>query len=257
MNIRTRLLRRTGLTATEDTASGKSSPLGVLILADDPIVRAGLSAVLDQKGVLTWADCISHLDTATLSSWDYVLIWLSRNGSPDRYAAIDTLTQIPPAVAAAVPLVAVNPVPVSPMVRLRLAEAGVRYLAPQSWCVEDLESMVDCLRRGDIPISYHLPTPLALRQELSLSLEGALEPLLRAAKELPPKAWTGATALQHLGISRAQVQVLRRLALETAGIPAPHFTTYSSALRSAPTMPSWPSVRSVVRSAFDVHQEVG
>lgn len=227
-------------------------PLGVLILADDPIVRAGLGAVLDQKGILTWSDPIQDVDHRTLSSWDYVIVWLSRKGYPDRYSAISAVGEIALSITATVPLIAISAQPVGALIRLRLAEAGVRYLLPQAWCVENLDLLLDCLERGDIPLDYHLPTPLALRQGLSLSLEGSLEPLMSAARGLPEKVWNGSTALQHLPMTRAQVHTFRRMAHEVAGVPAPHFSTYASSLRGAPTLPAWVTVRAVIREAFGI-----
>lgn len=227
-------------------------PLGILILANDPIVRAGLTAVLGQKGILSWADPIDDVDYRTLSSWDYVIVWLSRRGHPDRYSAISRLGEIPANIAATVPLLAVNAQPTGAFIRLRLAEAGVRYLLPQAWCVENLDLLLDCLERGDIPLDYHLPTPLALRQRLSLSLEGSLEPLMKAARALPEEVWDGSTALQHLPLTRARVQAFRRMAHEISGVPAPRFSTYASSLRGAPTLPSWGTVQSVVREAFGI-----
>jgi hypothetical protein len=150
--------------------------------------------------------------------------------------------------------VAVAHAGVGPFVRLRLAEAGVRYLVPDAWLADHLDSLADRIRAADIPIRYHLETPLAIRQSLGLSLAGELAPLVDAALAVPAEVWTSGAALDRLPLSRADVRRLRSLALHAAGVPAPDFSRYASSLRAAPTTPEWVTVRTIVRAALEIEE---
>lgn len=234
-------------------AAGVATRTAALVVSDDPIFRAGVRSVLADHGILCWADRVSELDPATIGVWDVVLAKVASRDRLDPYAPIRTLRALGDRLAT-VPVVAVAHPGLHPVVRLRLAEAGVRYLVPDSWLADHLDSLAERIRDADIPIRYHLETPLAMRQSLGLSLAGDLQPLLDAALALPPAVWLSGAALDRLPLSRADVRRIRTLALEVAGIPAPDFARYASSMRTAPSTPEWVTVRSVVRAALGIEE---
>lgn len=223
----------------------------VLVVSDDPIIRAGLQAVLTGSGSVCWADSSEHLDASTATSWDYILVWLNSPRGVDPFGAITRIDALGAEVTTRVPVVAVHAGrSLSPLVHLRLAEAGARYAVGHAWLSANLAGLAAMLAAAAVPQRFHLGTPLALRQSLGLRLSGELEPLLAAALQLPPRVWTGHLPQSQLPISRSEIAQLRRIALEQAGIPAPDFSKYATSLRRAPDLPEWPRVREVVRAAF-------
>lgn len=231
---------------------GRDRQTSVLVISDDPITRAGLRVVLSDSGVLCWSDTVHEADLATMTVWDYVLVWIATSRGIDPFSAIKRLCELGLEITTATPIVAISPTTLPLMVRLRLAEAGVRYALPHNWLSSNLSDLSARLSSADIPQHFHLETPLALRQKLGLNLDGNLAMLLDAAVLLPSEIWTGHRPQQHLPISRGQVHKLRRLALEEAGIPAPDFSKYASSLRRPPSAPEWGKVREIVRAAFDL-----
>lgn len=247
---------RIGLTR-EDLA-GFESPLtssatdrtGVLVVSDDPIVRAGLSSVLSQSGVLCWPQKTAEFDPATLTAWDYVLIWLDSEKGLDQHAAATAVRVLDLEAITQVPVVAVYPGTISAVLRLRLAEAGIRYAIPHRWLSDNLGTLSESLKNADIPLRYHLETPLAVRQSLGFALAGDLGALLDAASRLPDIVWSSELPQSELPITRREIVEIRRIALGRAGIPAPDFAKYSTSLRSAPDLPEWSVVRRTVRAAW-------
>ena len=225
---------------------------GVLIVSDDSIVRAGLASVLSESGVLCWSEKVKTVDAATFSVWDYVLVWVATSRGIDSFGAVEAIRALDSDLTAQVPIVAVHPGKVSPVVRLRLVEAGMRYAVPQSWLSSNFGSLSALLANAEIPQRYHLETPLALRQKLDLSLSGDLGALLDAAAQMPSIVWTGHLSQDRLPISRKEILKVRLLALEKAGVPAPAFSKYATSLRAAPTLPEWSEVRKIVRLAFAI-----
>ena len=230
---------------------GRASRTGVLVASDDPIIRAGLRAVLSDAGVMCWSEPVVSIDPATLTVWDYVLVWASTTLGADRFDAVRRLRSIDPMITNQVPIIAVYPGNLSRMVRLRLAEAGVRYAIPHEWLSAHLGELSQLLAAAEIPARFHLETPLALRQQLGLKLGGDLEALLAAASSVPQDVWQSDLPQSKLPISRKEILMLRRVALESAGVPEPQFNKYATSLRRAPTLPEWTRVREVVRAAFD------
>lgn len=218
-----------------------------MVVSDDAIVREGLAAVLAKQGVLTWADTTRTALASTGTVWDYVLVWLPSPRGIDRYTSIEWVAE---AAETGVPVVTLYPGRVTELFRLRLAEAGARYALPQGWLSQRVEDLPEMLATATLPTRFHLETPLALRQKLGLSLAGRLAPLLAAAVELPEEVWRSPTPDVGPHLSRSQVQRLRRIASEDAGIPPP-FGRYSTAMRNAPRTPDWRDVRRVVRQAFN------
>lgn len=225
----------------------------VLVVSDDPIIRMGLQSVLTASGAVCWADAVEQLDTATATSWDYILVWLNSPRGLDPFGAITKVHSLGTAVTTRVPVVAVHAGDsIGPIVHLRLAEAGVRYAVAHSWLASNLTSLAAMLSTAAVPLKFHLGTPLALRQSLGLRLSGELEPLLVAAAQMPAAVWRGHLPQSHLPISRSDVSRLRRISLDQAGIPAPDFSKYATSLRRAPDTPAWPRVREIVRAAFEL-----
>lgn len=229
-----------------------SHQTGVLVLSDDPITRAGLRVVLTDTGALCWSDSVASLDPATMTVWDYVLVWVSTPVGIDRFGAISQFNLIDPALATSVPIVAVHTGLLHPVVRLRLAEAGFRYAVPHVWLAAHLSELSDMLSAAELPARFHLETAFALRQQLDLLLSGALAPFLDAAMLVPTETWTAPHTQQELPLSRHSIRRLRRIAHELAGIPAPDFGKYSAAVRRAPEWPEWVTVRTLVRSALGI-----
>ncbi len=225
---------------------------GVLVLSDDPITRAGLRVVLTDTGALCWSDSVASLDPATMTVWDYILVWVSTPVGIDRFSAITQFTRIHSVLTTSVPVVAVYTGSLHPVVRLRLAEAGFRYAIPHDWLSAHLGQLSGLLSAAELPARFHLETAFALRQQLDLLLGGALAPFLDEAMSLPPEAWTDSSPQEHLPLSRHGVRRLRRIAHELAGIPAPDFGKYSAAVRRAPEWPEWVTVRTLVRSALGI-----
>lgn len=225
----------------------------MLVVSDDPIIRAGLQSVLTESGAVCWADATEQLDAATATSWDYILVWLNSPRGVDPFGAITRIGALGAAVTTRVPVVAVHAGgSVAPIIHLRLAEAGARYAVAHPWLSDNLTALAEMLARAAVPLKFHLGTPLALRQGLGLRLSGELEPLLAAAAQVPPRVWTGHLPQSHLPITRSEITRLRRIALDQAGIPAPDFSKYATSLRRAPDTPEWPRVREVVREAFGI-----
>lgn len=230
--------------------AGRNSRTGVLVVSDDAIIRAGLRVVLTESGILCWSDEVSDVDDATVAAWDYVLVWIAASSGIDPFGAIERVRQLGAGVTDMTPIVAVFPGTLSDVVRLRLSEAGIRYALPHGWLSNNLDSLSARLSNAEVPLRYHLETPFALRQQLSLSLNGDLAALLDAAKSTPPEVWTEHTPQQRLPISRADIQHLRQIALNEAGIPAPSFSKYATSMRTPPSTPEWRTVREIVRAAF-------
>lgn len=222
----------------------------VLVISDDAIIRAGLGTVLSESGAISWADSTGALSPSTADVWDYILVWINSTRGLDRFSPIQKIRALGAMTTTRVPVIALHAGEVNALVRLRLAEAGVRYVVPHPWLSEHIAELAELLSRAEVPIGFHLETPLAQRQRLGLSLNGELEPLLQVAAELPDTLWTGYLPQSHLPIGRSEIVRLRRIAAERAGIPAPDFSKYAASLRRAPDTPEWPRVREVVRVAF-------
>lgn len=225
---------------------------GVLVLSDDPITRAGLRVVLTETGALCWSDNVGSLDPATMTVWDYILVWVGTPVGIDRFGSVAQFNLIDPALTTSVPVVAVHSGVLHPVVRLRLAEAGFRYAVPHIWLASHLGELSGMLSTAELPVRFHLGTAFALRQELDLMLSGTLAPFLEAAISLPPGTWTAPHTQQELPVSRHSVRSLRRMAHELAGVPAPEFGKYSAAVRRAPEWPEWSTVRVLVRAALGI-----
>lgn len=225
----------------------------VLVVSDDVIIRRGLEASLTDAGVAAQAATVSELGPPLVVLQDYVLVWLGSRRGIDPYGVIPAIGALGVSVLADVPVVGVHGGPVSAVVRLRMAEAGFRYLLPLSWLADSIDSAAEMLATASIPLTFHLETPLALRQQLGLSLSGSLEGLLAAALAVPAVVWTGYLPQSHLPITRSEVRRLRRIALRLAGLPLPRFSTYAtSAFRAPPDAPEWSRVRELVRRSFDL-----
>ena len=242
----TRLEKRF-LDARQDQAS-------VLVVSDDPIIRAGLQAVLTDSGAVCWADETAHLDLATVASWDYMLVWMSSPRGIDNFGPISRIKALGTKITTRIPVVAIYSEAPNAIVQLRLAEAGVRYAMPHVWLSDHLPALADLLSAAEVPLSFHLDTPIALRQRIGLHLSGEIEALLEAAALAPDKLWNGHLPQSHLPVARSEITRLRRIALEQAGVPAPHFSKYASSLRRPPETPEWPRLRELVRQAFGLSE---
>lgn len=226
------------------------SQASVLVVSDDPIIRSGLRAVLTESGAVCWADSTAHLEASTATSWDYILVWMNSPRGVDLFGAVSCIKKLGTPITTCVPIVAVHAGQINRVLQLRLAEAGARYAVPHSWLSKHLLALPDLLAAAEVPLKFHLETPLALRQSMNLRLSGDLEILLDAAAEFPQQVWTGYLPQSHLPISRTEISRLRRLALEHAGIPSPEFSKYANSLRRPPETPEWPRVREIIQMAF-------
>jgi CheY-like chemotaxis protein len=231
------------------SAPGQAS---VLVISDDAIIRAGLGTVLTESGAICWADSTDNFNPATALVWDYILVWLNSRRRLDRFGAIPRIGALDSRTTTQVPVIAVHSGDVNALVRLRLAEAGARYLIPHPWLSEHVASLAGLLAAAEVPIGFHLDTPLALRQRLGLRLSGELAPLLDAAALLPDVLWTGYLPQSHLPIPRTEISRIRSIASDQAGIPSPDFSKYAASLRRPPATPEWPRVREVVRAGLGI-----
>lgn len=234
--------------------AGENSRTGVLVICDDPIVRAGLRAVLSEAGVLCWSDTVDNIDKATITAWDYVIIWGTAAQGIDLHWALGQVRGLGPEITNRVPFLTVFNSELSLVARLRFAEAGARYAIPHAWLATNIHRLSVLLATAEIPQRFHLETPLALRQKLGLNLSGELAALLEAAAGLPSNVWVGDSPQRELQIARKEIQNLRRIALIDAGVPAPPFSKYATSMRTPPTTPEWGTVRSIVRDAFGIDE---
>lgn len=117
---------------------GSVRQTGVLVLSDGPITRVGLRVVLSESGVLCWSDTVQDADFATITVCDYVLVWISISRGIDPFSAIQRLRKLGLEITTATPMVAISTTTLPLIVRLRLAEAGVRYALPHSWLSSNL-----------------------------------------------------------------------------------------------------------------------
>jgi len=228
-----------------------SEHASVLVVSDDAVIRAGLKGVLTEAGAVCWTESIDALDASIVSVWDYVLVWIQSSRGSDRFGAISRVGELGPDLTTAIPVVAVHATNVvDPVVRLRLAEAGFRYLVPHNWLSSNLLQLSDLLSTASIPIRYHLETPLALRESLGLRLSGDLAELVGAAAALPPEVWRDNRASASQKLVRSDVNRLRALALRSGGVPAPDFAKYATSMRRPPELPEWPRVRELLRQGL-------
>ena len=232
----------------------KNSRTGVLVICDDPIVRAGLRAVLSEAGILCWTDKVDNIDKATVTVWDYVIIWGTAAQGIDLHWALGQVRSLGPEITNRVPFLTVFNSELSLVARLRFAEAGARYAIPHPWLASNINRLSVLLASAEIPQRFHLETPLALRQKLGLNLSGELAVLLEAAEGLPSHVWAGDSNQGELQIARKEIQNLRRIALTGAGVPAPPFSKYATSMRTPPSTPEWRTVRSIVRDAFGIDE---
>ncbi|HEY4225763.1 MAG TPA: site-specific integrase [Pseudolysinimonas sp.] len=230
-----------------DSAGGRAS---VLVVSDDAVIRAGLRGVLTESGAVCWSESVEEFVPDVLSVWDYMLVWIGSPQGADRFGAIARMEQLTSGVTTAVPIVAVHSGDLPGPVRLRLAEAGFRYLVPHGWLSTHLHELSDLLSTASLPIRFHLETPFALRQALGLRLDGSLSELLRAAAHVPQEVWANERGANDAELSRSEVNRLRLIALQSGGLPAPDFAKYSTSMRRAPELPEWPRVRALVRQAL-------
>lgn len=228
----------------------KADQASVLVVSDDAVIRAGLRGVLTEAGAVCWSESIDSLDASIVSVWDYVLVWIRSGRGSDRYGAISRVGELGPGLTTAVPVVAVHAANVAPVVRLRLAEAGFRYLVPHNWLSANLLNLSQLLSSASIPIRYHLETPLALRESLGLQLSGDLAELVEAAAKLAPSTWRKEKPPSAEELGRADINRLRALALRSGGLPAPDFAKYATSMRRPPELPEWPRVRELLRQAL-------
>ncbi len=224
----------------------------VLVVSDDAIIRAGLRAVLTDSRAGCWTEESERLSRPTADFWDYVLIWINYRHGLDPYGPLRHINSMGSTFTAQTPIVAVYTGRLTPMLQLRLAEAGVRYAVPHAWLSDHLHLLAEMLDTASVPIQFHLDTALAMRQRLGLSLSGTIDALLSAAAEVPAVVWTGHLPQTHLPISRTEVTRLRRIAGELAGVPGPDFSKYATSAKRAPETPEWPRVREVVRQALNL-----
>lgn len=222
----------------------------VLIISDDAVIRAGLRGVLSEVGAVCWSDSVEGIDPSIIMLWDYVLVWISSSRGSDRYGAISGVAALGQQATTAIPIVAVHGVDVAPAARLRLAEAGFRYLVPHSWLSGNLTKLSDLLSAADIPIRFHLETPLALRESLGLHLDGELAELVDMAAALPAYVWQNQPTSSETKLARANVNMLRAIALHSSGVPAPDFSKYATSMRRPPELPEWPRVRELLRQGL-------
>lgn len=230
-----------------DASSERAS---VLVISDDAVIRAGLRGVLTEAGAACWSEPIEGLDPTIVTVWDYVLVWIRSSRGSDRYGAISRVAELGRDVTTAIPIIAVHGVNVAPVVRLRLAEAGFRYLVPHNWLSGNLAKLSDLLSTANIPIRFHLETPLALRESLGLHLNGELAELVDTAATLPASVWRSQRTATNPELARANVNLLRAIALRSSGVPAPDFAKYATSMRRPPELPEWPRVRELLREGL-------
>lgn len=221
----------------------------VLVISDDAVIRAGLQGVLTEAGAVCWAEPVCDLHPALITAWDYILVWVRSHRGSDRLAAISHVAALSSQVTTVVPVIAVHGAALPAVTRLRLAEAGFRYLVPHSWLSQHLAGLAQLLGRADIPQEFHLATPLALRQALGLQLSGELEPLISRAADLPETVWMDQTQ-KASAPPRSAVNELRAMALRSGGLPPPDFAKYATSTRRAPELPEWPRVRELLRESL-------
>ena len=215
----------------------------MLIASDDAIVRGGLRAAASLAG-LADVGCISLGDCADPSThvgpWDYVVVFLARSSAGlDRLPAVKAITDVAPTVPTTtkIALLAFDP---SPLVTLRLAEAGCAFAIPYLEVSDNPVDLFGALRRGDAPAAYAIPSQWSLRQELGLRWNGAVGPFLETAMTMPPEVWTTHRPQHLFGVGRGPFRTVQRAAKDVAGLPEPDFSRYASSTRRPPELPEWP-----------------
>ncbi|WP_040796463.1 hypothetical protein [Nocardia higoensis] len=219
-----------------------------LVVSADPIVRSGLAATLTEQGVMTWPKRLDDAVPQAAVAWSYVFVWLPSPRGIDPNSSVGWIAEAAPT---GVPVIAVHPSSITELFRLRLAEAGTRYVLSQRWLAEHAGELAHMLSNAELPEQFHLETPLALRQRLGLRLSGQLAPLLEAAAELDADVWRTAPDEPAPTVARSDIKRLRTIACEEAGIPPP-FGRYSTAMRNAPKTPDWRDVQRVVRQSLNL-----
>lgn len=222
----------------------------VLVVADDPIVRAGTDAVLTAGGALCWPITTDRVHPRILDVWDVVLLLVTGASGLDQFREASLLHRLDRRLLRSAPVLVVHMRTASPTVRLRFAEAGASALLPYSWLLEAVSAGSPCITRATVPARYRLPAPEELRRSLGLRAQGSLETLLAEALELPAEVWSSHLPQSRLPIARSEVLRMRRVAYEGAGLPAPDFARFASSVRRAPELPEWSSVRAIVQSAL-------
>lgn len=227
-----------------------SERASVLVISDDAVIRAGLRGVLNESGAACWSEPVEGIDPTIVPVWDYILVWIRSSHGSDRYGAISRIAELGQNLTTAIPVIAVHGVNVAPVTRLRLAEAGFRYLVPHNWLSGNLPKLSDMLSAAEIPMRFHLETPFALRESLGLHLHGELAELVDAAAALPASVWRARRTSTDPELTRANVNLLRTIALKSSGVPAPDFVKYATSTRRPPELPEWPRVRELLRQGM-------
>lgn len=224
----------------------------VLVAVHDPILRAGLIATLADAGIFCWGGEPTGLPAAGVSSWDYLIVWLDQQDGIDRHAGIEVVRGLGVVTTTRVPVIGVVRQRPNPYLRLRMAEAGVRYAVSHAWLSANIGVLPRLLVESDIPDRYHLESPIALRARVGMALGGDVGAFLDEARTLPRAAWESTRSRSALGIRRADVEQLRRLSAQVAGVRPPPERPYASPSRSGPLLPTWASIQTVVRRSFGV-----
>jgi hypothetical protein len=178
-----------------------------------------------------------------LPPYDYALVHMwPRLNTLDRLPGVGALSLISSSGLATTMIVLAAFTP-TPVITLRLAEAGCDFVVPYGQVGTEPHVLLKALRGGAVDPRFALPTKWAIRESLGLRWNGAVEPFLAMAAQLPLAVWTTGRPQSAHSIDRKVFRDLQRAARDVAGLPEPHFARYANSVRRPPELPEWARVR--------------
>lgn len=146
------------------------------------------------------------------------------------------------------PVVSLAPIPLHPLVVLRIAEAGATFLVGDRAFGPDEASVASAVLGLDE--SFRLPTRWAMRESLRLAWDGDIAAFLKTVSHVPCDVWLKGLVQADTGLTRREIGRIRQAAHDIAGLPVRDFTRFSTSARSAPVVPEWTSVRSFILAVW-------
>jgi hypothetical protein len=222
-----------------------------MVHCEDVLVRAGLTALLGEN-VGTRAT-FSLPDSAMIAAPCSTLLVFPESGQhADRFRCLERMSFIraggPPSLG-----VAVVRMPIDRMLALRLVESGFSHVLDYDEVAVGHRLLLDL--RDALEERHRLPTAAKLRQQLRLRPGGNMAEFCAALERFPAEAFVGNGKQSRLPITRRQVQQVRRLARDTAGMPPPPTEAFSTAHRNPPTTPAWGRAREMVQRLWGLRTD--
>ncbi|WP_156024816.1 hypothetical protein [Smaragdicoccus niigatensis] len=182
--------------------------------------------------------------------WDYVLVVAESFRSTDRLSSLDLVQRLAPTVPQAT-IVALMTRSPSPVAKLRMSEAGVKFTVSYEDLAPAVPDFVRSMTDGSLPERFQLKPPIVKRMALGYRAFGSVSNFLAQIAHVDHMVWLTDRTQDRLPLTRGDVIQLRRWAAELAGLPAPESSRYSAA-RSANDYPSFAMVRTFVRQCWSI-----